>query len=122
MRRRAEAGFTLIELLVALAVFSLAVLALLNVSGESVRTAGAIEERVMAGVVADNRAVEAYTAAEPPALGLSTGVETTGGRAWRWTQTATPTPDPELLRVDVAVSAADRPRTLAAITLLRSRR
>jgi len=49
-------GFSLIELLVALAVFALAVLALLNLAGESTRTAVLLEERVLAGVVAENRA------------------------------------------------------------------
>ena len=122
MRRTADAGFTLIELLVALAVFSLAVLALLNVSGENVRTAGAIESRVLAGVVADNRAVEVLTALEPPAPGLAAGQEAAGGRMWRWTRLVTPTPDPELLRIDITVAEQESRGTLATVTLFRSRR
>ena len=122
MRRTAEAGFTLIELLVALAVFSLAVLALLNVSGENVRTAGAIESRVLAGVVADNRAVEVLTSPVPPAPGLASGQEAAGGRLWRWSRLVTPTPDPDLLRVDITVGEADGRGTLAAVTLFRGRR
>ena len=120
MRAR-EAGFTLIELLVALAVFSLGVLALLNVSGESTRTAGAIEERVLAGVVADNRAVEAMTAVRAPPLGVSNGVERAGERAWRWTRTVSATADPAILRVDVRVARVDGRRTVAEVSLFRSR-
>src|SRR5690606_12602256 len=64
MRRadRRAWGFSLIELLVALAVFSLVALALLNLAGENTRTAVVIEERVLAGVVADNRAIEVMLA------------------------------------------------------------
>jgi general secretion pathway protein I len=122
MRPTAEGGFTLIELLVALAVFSLAALALLNVTGENVRTAGNLEARVLAGVVADNRAVEALTALQPPPLGVGAGREAAGGRLWRWTRRVTPTADSELIRIDITVAAAERPETLAEVTLFRSRR
>ena len=122
MRPTAEAGFTLIELLVALAVFSLAALALLNVSGENVRTASFIENRVLAGVVADNRAVEILTAPEPPPIGTGAGQETVGGRAWRWTRRVSPTADPQLLRVDIVVAAPDSSKTLAEVTVFRGRR
>jgi len=114
-------GFTLIELLVALAVFSLAALALLNLAGENTRTAGAIEERVLAGVVAENRAVEALAAVRAPPLGVSNGVERAGERAWRWTRTVTPTPDPSILRVDVRVAPVDGRRTVAEVSLFRAR-
>ena len=71
-------GFSLIEMLVALAVFSLAVLGLLNMAGENTRSAVIIQERVLAGVVAENRAVEAMT--EPASLLASAteGVESAG--------------------------------------------
>ena len=47
-------GFTLLETLVAMAIFSLAVMALLNLAGENTRTAAIVEERTLAGVVAEN--------------------------------------------------------------------
>ena len=56
-----RSGFTLIEMLVALAVFSLAAMALLNLSGENTRTAARVETRTLGGVVAENLAVEAAT-------------------------------------------------------------
>jgi general secretion pathway protein I len=69
---RAGEGFTLIELLVALAVFSLAALALLNLSGENTRSAARVEARTLGGIVAENRAVEAVIA---PAIaeGITSG-------------------------------------------------
>ncbi|MDX1580712.1 MAG: type II secretion system minor pseudopilin GspI, partial [Alphaproteobacteria bacterium] len=53
-----QKGFTLIEMLVALGVFSIAVIALLNVQSQSVRTLSEIELRAFAHIVADNRMVE----------------------------------------------------------------
>lgn len=105
-------GFTLIELLVALAVFSLAALALLNLSGENTRSAARVETRTLGGIVAENLAVEAMIA---PAIGegTSSGRIALAGRDWRWTRTVAATEDPDLVRVDIRVAteegqAADR--------------
>ena len=53
-----ESGFTLLEMLVALSVISIAALALVRLDAYAVRTAGDLDESTMAGVVAQNRAVE----------------------------------------------------------------
>jgi general secretion pathway protein I len=105
-------GFTLIEMLVALAVFSLAAMALLNLSGESTRSAQRVETRTLGGMVAENVAVDA---AITPTLGEgeSSGASDLGGRRWVWTRAVTATADPDLLRIDVRVrndegQAADR--------------
>lgn len=92
------AGFSLIEMLVALSVFALAILALLNLSGENTRSAALAEERVLAGVVADNHAVEAMLL---PAEQLADagGQERNGGRDWQWTRVRTATPEGLLLVV-----------------------
>ena len=117
----ARAGFSLIELLVALAVFSLAAVALLNLAGESTRTAATLEERVMAGVIADNRTVEAVAPETPPAPGLSEGVDRLADRDWRWTRLITATADPDILRVEVRVTLGGS-ATLAEVTAFRSAR
>lgn len=72
MRVADERGFTLLEMLVALAVFSLAALALLRLEGATVRQTGQLDERMMAQLVARNLAVETLTDPAPPALGAST--------------------------------------------------
>lgn len=95
-------GFTLIELLVALAVFSLAALALLNLGGENTRSAARAETRTLGGIVAENLAVEAMTAR--PAPGDSDGTQPLAGRDWRWTRAVTATDDPDILRIDIRVS------------------
>ena len=97
-------GFSLIEMLVALAVFSLAVIALLHLAGQNTRAAAAIEERVIAGVVADNRAVEAVLAGPGELATEETGAETCGDRAWQWTRRVQATDDSGIVRVLIAVS------------------
>ncbi|MEN1927796.1 type II secretion system minor pseudopilin GspI [Luteimonas sp. MJ250] len=114
------AGFSLIEMLVALAVFALAVLGLLNLAGESTRTAVAIEERVLAAVVADNVAVDAATLDLRALAGDAAGSEEAGGLAWRWSRRTTPTADPALLRVDISVSPPGGQRVAAEVSLFRS--
>lgn len=109
---RSRAGFTLVEMLVALAVFSLAALALLNLAGENTRSAARVETRTLGGIVADNVAVEAVVAS---ALGdgVSSGRVSLAGRDWRWTRTVSPTDAEDIQRVEVRVAndegqAADR--------------
>lgn len=105
-------GFTLIEMLVALAVFSLAALALLNLSGESVRSAARVEARTLGGIVAENVAAEAMTVQSLP-VGEISGETALGGQVWRWRRVVSATGAPGMGRIDVRVYdddglAADR--------------
>ena len=111
-------GFTLIEMLVALSVFSLAAMALLNLSGENTRSAARVETRTLGGIVAENLAVEAATL---PAIGEGTasGEVDLAGRRWRWTRAVVATDVAGMLRVEVRVSDAEG--QAAARTLFRSR-
>lgn len=120
--RRAEdlsQGFSLIEMLVALSVFSLTVLALLNLSGENTRSALVIEEQVLAGVVADNRAVEAMLATPDQLAAASAGNEAAGDREWRWTRAVTPTDMDGIVRVDVTVMPGTEDRVAAEASVFR---
>lgn len=118
-RPPSEHGFSLIEVLVALTVFSVAALALVNLGGENIRSARAIEARVIAGIVAENRAAEALI--DWPPLGETTGQDRAGGRSWRWVRRVSRTADQEIVRVDVLVSPAPIGRTLAEVTAFRGR-
>lgn len=122
MRAEPRAGFSLIEMLVALLVFSLAVVALLNLTGESTRVAVSLEQRVLAGVVADNRAVEALTDPVAPPVGETSGEEVAADRSWAWQQVVTETAEAGVLRVDVRVSERPGGPTLAEVTAFRGRR
>jgi general secretion pathway protein I len=111
-------GFTLIELLVALAVFSLAALALLNLSGENTRSAARVETRTLGGIVAENLAVEAMIA---PSIseGTTTGQTPLVGRPWIWTRTVAKTDEPDLMRIHITVNDPDG--QAAQRTLFRAR-
>lgn len=105
-------GFSLIEMLVALAVFGLAAMALLNLSGESTRSAARVETRTLGGIVADNIVVESSIASSLPD-GQSSGRVRLAGRDWSWSRVVSATDDPDLQRVDIRVTteegrAADR--------------
>lgn len=96
-------GFSLLEILVALAVFGLAAMALLNLSGESVRTAARVQDRTLGGIVADNVAAEAV-------LGLTTegaGRAVLAGRQWTWRREIQPTVVAGLERIEVRVSSME---------------
>lgn len=121
-RARSEAGFTLIELLVALAIFSLAVLALLNLTGENTRAGARLQDRILAEVVLDNRAIETVTSQAPPALGRTAGSAQVAGRPWLWTRQVSRTADPDILRVDIVVASAGSRQPAAAVTLFRAAR
>ncbi|GLK50300.1 hypothetical protein GCM10017620_32740 [Brevundimonas intermedia] len=96
-------GFTLIEMLVALAVFALAAMALLNLSGESTRSAVRVEARTLGGVVAENVAAEAMIAPSLP-VGETAGEVQMAGRVWRWRRVVTGTEVSGMGRIDVRVS------------------
>lgn len=102
--RAIKGGFTLIECLVALAVFGLAAMALLNLSGESTRSAARVETRTLGGIVADNVAAEAMIARDLPS-GSTAGQASLGGREWRWVRVVSATDMPGVGRIDVRVFA-----------------
>lgn len=99
-----ERGFTLIEMLVALAIFSLAALALLRLQGGTLSSTARLQSAIVAGIVARNVIVEATTDNAIPAFGRSSGQEVNAGRTWRWTRNVARTGEARLQRIDVAVS------------------
>lgn len=103
-RNARKDGFTLIEMMVALAVFSLAALALIRLEGATIRSTGILDETLIAQMVARNVAVEALTDAQPPAIGTASGAEANGGRNWAWTRTTSRLGDSGALRIDIGVT------------------
>ena len=101
--RRAERGFTLLEMLVALAVFSLAALALVRLQGVTLRSAADLDSKALGQIVARNLMVKVQTDPLPPSIGEADGDVTNGGRRWHWSRVVKPTDDRRLLQVDLTV-------------------
>ncbi len=101
--RGAERGFTLLEMLVALAVFSLAALALVRLQGVTLRTAADLDSKALGQIVARNLMVEVQTDPIPPAIGQEEGDVENGGRHWHWRRLVKSMDDKRLLQVDMTV-------------------
>jgi len=102
-RQPGEAGFTLIEMLVALAIFSLAALALLRLGGATAANSARLTEQALAQMVARNLAVEALTDPQPPTLGVTTGSLTNAGRQWRWVRNVERSPEARIQLITIRV-------------------
>ncbi len=114
----AAAGFTLLEVLVALAVFSLAALALLRLQGASIATTSRLDEKLIAAIVIQNQATLLRLQTPAPAYGALAGRESNARREWPWTANVTRTPDPALQRIDISVAGPDG-AVLARQTIVR---
>lgn len=102
-RRSAQQGFTLLEMLVALAIFSLAALALVRLQAVSARTSADLRTRTMAQIVARNLMIERLTDPRAPALGASDGVVENAGRKWAWAQRVEQADNDRLLVLTIRV-------------------
>jgi general secretion pathway protein I len=96
-------GFTLLEIMVALAIFSIAALAMVRLQGYSVRSTANLRDSSMAWQVARNVAVEILSNPTPPTLGETRGEEANGGQNWIWTATTSRTDDSRLVTVEIDV-------------------
>lgn len=117
--RRADSGFSLLEMLVALAVFSLAVMALLHLSGQNARSAVIVEEQVLAGIVADTVAAESLLLDAAAVARMTEGSEIAGDREWHWQRRFAATPVAGLQRIDIEVRAAGEARVVVATQVFR---
>ncbi len=104
LRRR---GFSLVEVLVALAVVSIALVALLAAAARLSRDAEHLRELTLADWVAANVLVETRLREPFPDVGNSTGRMRMGTREFRWQRVVQNTPEPALRRIDVHVFAVD---------------
>lgn len=119
MRRSAEHGFTLIEMLVALAIFSLAALALLRLGGATATNSALLADQAMAQIVADNLAAEVITDPVPPAFGSLTGEADNGGRRWAWTRNVARSPEARVQQIEIVVTNMSGGPGRARLTIFR---
>ena len=118
-RKARERGFTLIEMLVALAIFSLAALALLRLGGATATNSASLQDQAIAQTVARNIAVETLTDPQPPAFGASQGDAVNAGRRWRWTRTVSRSPEARIQQIEILVQPEAGGPGRASLTIFR---
>ena len=117
--RPGESGFTLIEMLVALAIFSLAALALLRLGGATAANSARLHEQAIAQIVARNLAAEVLSDPEPPAFGTLTGEAVNAGRRWLWTRIVARSPEARIQQIEIRVVGEAGGPGRASLTLFR---
>jgi general secretion pathway protein I len=105
-------------MLVALAVFSIAALALLRLDGFAVSTAVELDTRTLAGIVVQNEAALALTDPPPLVRGVSRRTVENSGRRFMVQRTVVPTADRRLVRIDLTVATEQSGRA-AAMTIVK---
>jgi general secretion pathway protein I len=113
-----QAGFTLIEMLVALAVFSIAALALLRLNGFALSTTADLDTRALAQIVVENEAALALTDPPPVVRGSSQRTVENGGHKFDVSRNVTPTADLRLVRIDLVATEPGSGRR-AALTIIK---
>lgn len=116
---RNEQGFTLIEMLVALAIFSLAALALLRLGGATAANSARLQDQALAQTVARNLAVEVLSDPEPPPFGRLSGSAVNGGRRWLWTRTTGRSPEARIQQIEIRVEGVAGSPGRATLILFR---
>ena len=109
-------GFTLLEMLVAIAVLSIAALALVRLDAFTVHSTTDLTASTTAAIVADNVAVDLLTDPAPPVIGNGQRAVTNNGQSWQVTTRTAPTADPAVLRIDIAIRGQGG---RAALTIIR---
>jgi general secretion pathway protein I len=101
-------GFTLLEVLIALLLLSLALTALIRLSGLEARATTHLRDTTFAQWVAANAIAEARLRANLVAGTRREGETTLGQRVWRWQLDTQSTEEPSVLRLEARVFAVDR--------------
>ena len=97
-------GFTLLEVLVALGIFATVSAVVLTAAGRSLSNAARLEEKTLAGWIADNRITELQLAKPTAGEGRDTQALEYADRRWESFSEIEATSDPALRRVTVWVA------------------
>ena len=103
-----QRAFTLLEVLVALAIFATVAAAVLTAAASSARNAARLEEKALAGWIADNQLVELQLQRPSPGTGRNQREVSYAGRDWQLQEAIDSTSDPAMRRVTLWVAPRDR--------------
>ncbi|MFT6193290.1 MAG: general secretion pathway protein I [Cognaticolwellia sp.] len=115
LQKRAK-GFTLIEVMLAMAVFSIAGIAILGTADTNVRNLGYLESKIMASWVASNQLVEVTVNSTWPPKNNKKGKVKLAGQTWFWQQNVLKTTDKDMRSIAMQVRL-DEKEALALTSL-----
>ena len=109
-------GFTLFETLVALAVLAVVLTAAFRAVAMATGNAEALQVRLLADWVAQDRLALHRALADWPGLGVYEGQAEQGSRAFHWREEVRSTANAQFRRIDVSVREAEAASVLATRT------
>ncbi len=116
MKNRRVFGFTLLEVMLAMAVFSIAGVALLSTAGNTFRNLSHLETKMLAHWVASNQLVMTSLSTTWPPKNNKKGKIEMSGRFWYWQQKVIKTKDKNMRSVVIEVRLAeDEPQALTSL-------
>ncbi len=118
MIKRAQSGLTLVETLVALVILSMVALGAFALLGQSANFAASEQDRLAAGIVADNILITELARTTLPEIGEQEDVVAMGGRNWVYLETVRDVGDRAIL-ITVDVRSEDSGQVLASVTGVR---
>lgn len=101
--RKLEKGFTLIEVMLAMAVFSIAGIAILGTADTNARNLGYLESKILASWVASNQLVEITLDDTWPPKNNKKGKVELAGLEWFWLQKVIKTTDKDMRAIVLEV-------------------
>lgn len=113
MTTHKTSGFTLIEVLMSMLIFSTAILGLLKISTENIKNTALIEQKQIAGIVADNVLI-AQISRTPDRILDKQNLKKMAGREWRWRVETQPTERANFFRITVNVYEQGQPQLIVS--------
>lgn len=113
---KTQTGFTLLEVVIAMAIVAIALVSLVESTGNNVKNTAYLRDKVMAHWVAQNVLNELLLKNSFPNTGSTKGKSEMAGQQWQWQQEVKATPDKAFRAIDIKVFLGDSENSLSSLT------